>query len=340
MGEPLLIQVPYHLGREREGMGAGPPVLAEAIGGESIVVDRGGPFSHEVGASFDVLRALAAAVREAVGSGRFPLVLAGNCASSVGTVAGLSRDDVGVVWLDAHPDFHTPETTETGFFDGFGLALLTGSGWDTMRASIDGHRPVPEEHVVLVARDPDPGERRRLDASRVIEADAVGVLDALETLRARVPAVYLHVDLDVLDPSEAQANSFAVPGGLSAEQLLGVVGAVRERFELVAAAITAYNPEVDPEERVPGIARRLADALTREEARACPPSPPAGSACSLRSPPSSCSCSQGRGSRGAGPRGSRRSRPRSPSSPPSWPSSRSAASTSTSARTTRRPGRG
>jgi arginase len=268
MGDPLLIQVPYHLGREGEGMGAGPPLLADSIGGKSVVVDRGEPFAHEVGASFAVLRSLAAAVREAVAAERFPLVLTGNCASSVGTVAGLGRDDIGVVWLDAHPDFHTPETTHTGFFDGFGLALLTGAGWDTMRGSIAGHRPVPEEHVVLVARDPDPGERVRLDASRVIVSEAGGVFDALDELRTRVPAVYLHVDFDVLDPNEVQANSFRVPGGLSVDGLAEVVSAVQERFELAAAALSAYDPAFDPERKVPPVARRLASELDRTGAPA------------------------------------------------------------------------
>src|SRR2546425_13091608 len=109
-GDPLLIRVPYDLGHELVGSGTGVEPIVEAIGGESVVVDRGAPFQHEVGASFDVLRAVAQTVRSTVAAGRFPLVVAGNCASAVGTVAGLDRDDLRGVWLDAHADFNPPET--------------------------------------------------------------------------------------------------------------------------------------------------------------------------------------------------------------------------------------
>lgn len=268
MSGVTLIQVPYHLGREGVVLGAGPAPLAEAIGGESVVVERAAPFDNEVASSFDVIREVAGVVRETVRAGRFPLVLAGNCNSSLGTVAGLGRE-VGVVWFDAHGDFNTPETTPTGFFDGFGLAMLTGTGWRTLRETVDGHRPVPDEHVLLVgARDFDPREEERLAASAIARADAGSLADGLEELSGRVDAVYVHIDLDVLDPSEGKANSLAVHGGLGAAELEGALDAVQARFDVAAAALTAYEPPCDPEGRIPrvvaGLARRLApEAVAR-----------------------------------------------------------------------------
>ena len=95
-------------------------------------------------------------MRETVEEGRFPLVLAVNCFTSLGTVAGLGRD-VGVVWFDAHGDFNTPDTTTSGFLDGMGLAMLLGDGWRELRQTVEGLRPVPAEHALLVgARDIDP----------------------------------------------------------------------------------------------------------------------------------------------------------------------------------------
>jgi len=242
--------------------------LVEAIGAESVVVDRGRPFQHELGASFDVLRAVAQTVRETVAAGRFPLVVAGNCSSAVGTVAGLGRDDLGVVWLDAHADFNTPETTESGFLDGFGLAMLTGSSFDAMRASIEGHRPIPEDRVVLLARDIDPGERRRLEASQVRLVDLASFDQALDELARKARAVYVHVDLDVLDPSEGRANFLAAENGLSLAELERTIDAVLERFELVAAAITWYEPVVDPEGLIPPKAAAVAARLTHARTHA------------------------------------------------------------------------
>ena len=265
MSEARLIQVPYHLGHEQVVLGAGPPHLAEAIGGETVVVARPGPFRNEVHASFDVIRAGAEAVREAVAAGRMPVVLAGNCASSVGTIAGLGRE-VGVVWFDAHADFHTPDSTPTGFFDGFGLAMLTGEGWAELRSTIDGVRTVPQEHVVLAGtRDVEPTEEARLADSAIARVDADTLESALDELAGRVEAVYVHIDLDVLDPSEGKANDWAVEGGFTASELEGALRAILGRFEVPAAAITAYDPRSDPEGRVPPIAAALVRVLTTEK---------------------------------------------------------------------------
>lgn len=84
---------------------------------------------------------------------------------------------------------------------------------------------------------------------------------ALSGLRARVEKLYLHVDLDVLDPEEAQANQYAAPGGLTVDQLQEVVQVIGERFEVHAAAITAYNPAYDGGGRTLRAAFRLAQTI-------------------------------------------------------------------------------
>jgi arginase len=266
MNDVRLIQVPYYLGREHPDLSRGPGILAAAIGGETVVVaaPEPRPVPNEVADSFDVIRSVRPAVREAVQDGRFPLVLAVNCFTSLGTVAGVGRD-VGVVWFDAHGDFHTPDSTTTGFLDGMGLAMLLGDGWDELRATVDGLRPVPAENAVLVqARDMEQTEADRVAASALLRADAGTLEDALDDLATRVDAVYVHIDLDVIDPSVARANVLAVEGGLDTEQLERALAAVSSRFEIAAAALTAYDPSQDHENRVPGIAARLAGRLAPE----------------------------------------------------------------------------
>jgi len=264
MSGATLIQVPYHLGRKGVVLGAGPEPLAQAIGGESVVVERSEPLTNEISATFDVIRHVRAAVRETLDAGRFPLVLAGNCHSAVGTIAALERE-IGIVWFDAHADFHTPDTTPTGFFDGMPLAIITGEGWDELRGTVEGLRPVPQERIVLVGvRDLDPTEEVRLSASAIARPDLAALEGVLDELATRVDAVYLHIDLDVLDPSEGKANGWAVAGGLTADELEHAVRAVLSRFTVPAAAFSAYDPEFDPEGRIPAVAARLASVLTAE----------------------------------------------------------------------------
>lgn len=266
-----LIQVPYHLGREGVGLGSGPERLVET-GAADALAEAGHDVelvrvraqrteTNEIGASFEVVRRVAETVAEAGARGSFPLALAGNCMTSIGVVAGTGRD-VGVVWLDAHADFNTPETSSSGFADGMGLAVLTGTGWRTLRETVPGYRAVPEENVVLVGvRDVDPAESERLAASAV-QVIAPGdvpnrVGEALDRLRARADGVYLHVDLDVLDPSEGRANEYAAPGGLPAAEVERIVAAVAERMPLRAASVTAYDPEADRERKIPAAAAAI-----------------------------------------------------------------------------------
>jgi arginase len=262
-----LIEVPYYLGREHAHLSLGPARLAEAIGDESVVIDppRPSQVPNEIAESFEVIRAVAAVVRETVREERFPLVLAVNCFTALGTVAGLGRD-VGVIWFDAHGDFHTPDTTTSGFLDGMGLALLLGDGWRELRRTVEGLRPVPAEEALLVgARDIDPTEQDRVDASPLRRADAETLDDALDELAIRVDAVYVHIDLDVIDSSVARANALSVEGGFDVDGLERALATVSSRFEIAAAALTAYDPSVDPEGRVPPIAATLARRLAPEK---------------------------------------------------------------------------
>jgi arginase len=283
--DPIFILVPYDSGHRGARMGRGPLHLSEHGARERLrarghvvsetTVDVSTTFPTELGTSFALYRALSDRVSSAVTGGSFPIVLAGNCGSSLGTVSGVraaspnDRSGLGVIWLDAHADFNTPETTTTGFLDGTGLAALTGRCWRALAASIPGFRPVSDAHVVLVgARDIDPGEERELASSRVMRVEAArmqadgaaaALHSALTELARHVSRVYLHIDLDVHEPGEAQANQYAVPGGLSAETVRDLVRVVGERFSIVAAALTSYDPTCDP--RMLDVALRLVEEV-------------------------------------------------------------------------------
>jgi arginase len=137
------------------------------------------------------------------------------------------------------------------------LAIATGGCWTALAATVPGFRPVAEEHVTLVgARDVDGAERERLDSSGVTLIRDVAALGELGA-----GPVYLHVDVDVLDPSEGRVNAFAASGGLTADELIGAVESLAGSASLVAASVTAYDPDVDEDGRAREAARRVIAAL-------------------------------------------------------------------------------
>lgn len=197
-------------------------------------------------------RALAERVRQAVDRGAAPLALLGDCTACLGVLAGLARP-VAIVWLDAHGDFNTPETTVTGFLGGMPLAAAVGRCWQDACASLPGFVPAREDHVILVARSLDPAEADLLRGSQVRLVDEASIrrrglgaalTEALSTLPQRAE-VYLHLDLDVLDPALARANRYAEPGGMTPEDVLEALRIVGERASVRAAAVSAYDPSYD-----------------------------------------------------------------------------------------------
>ncbi|MBA2239940.1 MAG: arginase family protein [Solirubrobacterales bacterium] len=285
MAELDLIAWPYHAGLADVSMGLGARVLAAdeefrtglaQTGFEPRVVwvppvDETLP---EVARIFELVRRLARRVAHARARKGFPLVLGGNCASCLGTTAGAGGGQgLGVVWLDAHADFDTPEDNLSGFTDVMGLAILTGGCWRALRETIPDFRVVDEDSVVLVGtRDLEPYQRDRLTSSRLQIVPGAVATDALERavdgLRKRVERVYLHIDLDVLDTSVGRPNAYAAPGGPDLDGVLAAVSSTFARFDVAAAALTAYDPRLDGDGSVAAaanaIARRIATLASRQ----------------------------------------------------------------------------
>jgi arginase len=275
-----LIQVPYAMGHQDNGgsqgslrlVQAGAQTLLEMRGLEVTTksVERGAPFRDTATASRAVNAQLAQVVRQAHASGQLPLILAGSCDASLGIVAGFEHARCGVVWVDAHADFNTPDSTASGFFAGMSLAILTGHCYRHYWAQIGESTPIAEQTVLLVGvRDLSPAaeqERLHRSAIQVVswqEGKPQGeVLSCVQTLRERVQEVYLHLDLDALDPQLAPGLvDEPVPGGLSLPQVEEVVRAVAARFQLRAVALTTYNPECDQQEKTLRTGLRLIDLL-------------------------------------------------------------------------------
>ena len=126
------------------------------------------PLKSEISTSFKLMSMISEATHQAENEGAIPVVIAGNCNSSVGAVSGLIKDDLHVFWFDGNADFNTPETTESGFLDGMGLAMLAGKCWPRMLAQIPGYQSITEDRLTLMgARDFDLEERLALERSNI-----------------------------------------------------------------------------------------------------------------------------------------------------------------------------
>ena len=260
-----IIQVPYDSGHRSLRMGAGPEHFVES-GLATVLENDGfeleiecieaqGLFLTEIDTAFELNRRLARRVLNASSQGYFPLVLSGNCNSALGTLAGIRQPNCGMIWFDAHGDFNTPETTESTFFDGMGMAMAAGHCWKKLMATIPGFSPLPDSNIIHAGgRDFDRAELELLKKSGVnliqateIQADCEALLPALNALRTRVDRLYLHIDLDVLDPALTPANTYAgrVPGGLTVEQLEAAIQLIAKRFQISAAGIASFDPQCD-----------------------------------------------------------------------------------------------
>ncbi len=224
---------------------------------QRVQAQSGAPLAG-VSASMAVNHGVRLAVRSVIGTAQLPIVLAGSCDAAIGVVAGLGRGRCGIVWIDAHADFNTPESSASGFFPGMSLAVVTGHCYRELWASLGGRPPVPEELVVLagVRSLSPPAEARRLQDSAIHaipwkqgrpQGDIVSVL---ERLAGQVDEVYLHIDNDALDPQTAPGIvDEPVPGGLSLPQMEDIIHAVTTRLPIAAATIATYTPARDQQDR-------------------------------------------------------------------------------------------
>ncbi len=271
--EIQLLAVPYDSGHRGARMGAGPEALLKA-GLERTLREDGhrvhtkiaelpaDSWHAEIQTSFELMRMLSAAVTNAVEAGRFPIVLAGNCNTAVGTIAGLGARSIGVAWFDAHADFNTPETTASGFLDGTAVAIITGRCWTQLAATVPGFEPVPDDRVCLIGtRDIDSLEGGLLDQSgvdvigpRKLRSDLTG---SLSSIGRRVQRMYIHLDLDVLDAGVATVNRYAVSGGLTIDDVEYALSHIAGELPVVALTVSAYDPSVDADGEAAKAAIRL-----------------------------------------------------------------------------------
>ena len=213
---------------------------------------------------------LAKMVAEERRGGDFPVGLLANCSSILGMLSGLQHSGpsekplrVGMVFIDAHGDFNTPETTLSGMLGGMPVAIAAGQCLTRMRMKTGLEPALPTRHIVEVCvRDTDPLEQELLDRSEIhqlsledVRTRSANLLREMQRLSDSTDVIYIHVDMDVLDPREVPGHPLTVPNGPTSAEL---AAALTEMFKYQKAAAFGVASTPYDERDKTGVSRQAA----------------------------------------------------------------------------------
>ncbi|MEF2252225.1 MULTISPECIES: arginase [Ralstonia solanacearum species complex] len=214
-------------------------------------------------------RALADATAHSVHEGHVPVVIGGDHSCAIGTWSGVASalrpaGPLGLIWIDAHLDSHTPQTSDSGAIHGMPLAALLGHGpRELTQVREAGPKLLPQHVVVIGARSYEPAERALIDrlGVRVIDAGEVArgglravMADAIRIVTANTAAFGVTLDLDAFDPAVAPGVGSPEPGGLTGQDMTQALAACARDARFAAFELVEYNPRHDKG----GITARLA----------------------------------------------------------------------------------
>ncbi|AKZ27799.1 arginase [Ralstonia pseudosolanacearum] len=214
-------------------------------------------------------RALADATAHSVHERRVPVVIGGDHSCAIGTWSGVASalrpaGPLGLIWIDAHLDSHTPQSSDSGAIHGMPLAALLGHGARELTQVRDTHPKLLPQHVVVIgARSYEPAERALIDqlGVRVIDAAEVArsglravMAEATRIAAADTAAFGVTVDLDAFDPAVAPGVGSPEPGGLTGQDMTQALAACARHARFAAFELVEYNPRHDKG----GITARLA----------------------------------------------------------------------------------
>jgi arginase len=213
---------------------------------------------------------LAKRVAEERHSGSLPVGLLANCSSILGMLSGLQHSGptakplrVGMVFIDAHGDFNTPETTLSGMLGGMPVAVAAGQCLTRLRMKTGLEPAVPTRHIVeICVRDTDPLEQELLDRSEIqqltledVRTRSAALHREMQRLSDATDVIYIHVDMDALDPREVPGHPLTVPGGPSSAEL---AAALTEMFKYEKAGAFGVASTPYGEKDKTGVSRQAA----------------------------------------------------------------------------------
>jgi arginase len=187
--------------------------------------------------------------------GGFPLFIGGDHSITVGTVSSVvDEEPTGLVWIDAHGDFNTPETSPSGNVHGMPLAALIGDGFDELvNIGRPGAKVHPDNIVMIGQRDLDPNEKKRLKKAGITvftmrDIDEQGISSIANKALMKfihLKKIHLTVDMDALDPLEAPGVGTPVPGGISYREAHLLMEILADSNKISSMDLVEINPILD-----------------------------------------------------------------------------------------------
>ena len=284
-----IIGVPIDLGQLQRGVNMGPSAVRYA--GLSQKLKRLGFELHDSGDLFvpvrdslagdveenflssiqQVCQAAYEAGREAVTDGYIPLFLGGDHSLAIGTIGGISHNQpVGVIWIDAHGDANSPQSSPSGSIHGMPVAALLGEGYpELVNVGRPGAKITGRDMVMIGIRDLDAGEREWLRQSgirvytmREVDERGMGAIvrEALQCLE-HCGRLHVSLDMDSIEPVVAPGVGTPLPGGLSYREAQLLMEIIADSGKLTSADVVEINPILDHENRTAKIAVELIASL-------------------------------------------------------------------------------
>jgi arginase len=289
-----IIGVPTDLGASRRGVDMGPSALRVANIGPRLstlgydVEDAGNvpvavresvlkPMDHSIKYLPEIVatvKILKDKVYGALKEGRTPLILGGDHSLAIGSIAGVTKffseqgKKIGIIWLDAHGDINTPETSQSGNIHGMPLAHSLGIGHKDLLAISESNPMVDASKTVLIGiRDLDPGEQNAIKklgvkAFTMRDVDEMGMRNVIqEAIRIATDGTagfHLSFDVDSMDPSEAPGVGTAVRGGLTYREGHLAMEILHDSGKVLAMDITEVNPVLDTSNQTADLAVGMA----------------------------------------------------------------------------------
>lgn len=283
-----IIGVPIDLGADRRGVDMGPSairyaglqneliklgVVTEDFGNINVPVAESRHFYHSRAKYLpdivEVSEKLSLVVEKTIADGKMPLVLGGDHSVAIGSIAGVAAHykKLGVLWVDTHGDFNTPEITPSGNIHGMGLAVALGYG-DEKLTNLLGFTPKirPENTVLLGVRDLDDEEKKLIHKSGVKvftmkDIDRIGLEkameEALKILTNGTDGVHLSFDLDAVDPAYAPGVGTPKSGGLTYREAHLAMELLADADVLVSMDFSEVNPILDVQNKTALLAVEL-----------------------------------------------------------------------------------
>jgi arginase len=199
---------------------------------------------------------LAKAVADTISRGNRPVSIAGDCCTTLGVLAGLQQSEIAptLLWIDAHGDLNTWETSPSGFLGGMPLAMILGLGEQTIMESL-GVKPLETDRIMLTdGRDLDLGESDLIESLDLQHVPKI--TDLLETPAPEGP-LYVHFDSDILDPADAPAMGYLAPGGPSLADMGRVFKHLAQTYNIVAVSMSTWRPKMDEDGSSEKVCMRL-----------------------------------------------------------------------------------